>query len=116
MKLADVVERIDAVIAADNAAGGKLSDRSVSMTATGSTDTIRNWRRAVDAGKNGGATTPKIYAVATALGVSPSWLLTGEGDPTDSLPLQYHLLSPAHKAAVQTLIQGLLESQRDAER
>lgn len=114
MNIADVVARIKAVIDADKAAGGKLSERAVSMAATGSTDTIRNWRRAFEAGKDSGATTPKVEAVAEALGVSPTWLLTGEG-AEDEFPDQYRLLSPANKAVAQATIRALLEAQRAEE-
>jgi hypothetical protein len=79
MDMNAILERISARIDEMNAEGIRTSFASVSKTATGSPDTIRNWQRAVASGKRGGATTTKIGEIARALRVSPDWLLTGEG-------------------------------------
>ena len=57
-----------------------LTDAAVSRTATGSTDTIRNWRRQVNDGKNPGASTTKLIPIAAALQTNLTWLTEEIGD------------------------------------
>ena len=68
-----IAERIDEL----KAAGRQVSERSISVEATGSPDTIRNWRRSLQSGRESGATTVKLQQVAKALGVTPEWLMVG---------------------------------------
>jgi hypothetical protein len=72
MDLAAILRRIDQRIAAL-----KTTDRAVSLRATNSADTIRNWRRRVAEGDGGGASTRTLTKVADALEVSPQWLING---------------------------------------
>lgn len=74
-----IITRIQLRIDQMNEAGAKTSERAISKAATGSSDTIRNWRRGLGADKAAGATLTKLGQVAKALNVSPDWLLTGEG-------------------------------------
>ncbi len=60
-----------------------LTHTEASRTATGSTDTIRNWRRAAAEGKTTGATQDKLEAVARVLHTKFLWLTTGVG-PEDA--------------------------------
>lgn len=84
MEMTDVIERIDARIAELVAQGKRVSERSISVAATGSPDTIRNWRRAALTGKVAGATTIKMQQVAEALGVTVDWLMMGEPGVDDA--------------------------------
>lgn len=52
--------------------------RSVSLAATGSPDTIRNWKRSQKDGKNASMRHANLQAVANALEVDLHWLMTGE--------------------------------------
>lgn len=99
MNITDVLIRIDERLAEMKADGRGMSDRSLSLEATGSTDTIRNWRRqAKDAKPTAGANIATIAKVAKALNVSADWLLTGEGDR--SLP-QNQIISEIIQALPQ---------------
>jgi len=60
----DVLNAIDAYQAQH-----PLTDAELSRLATGSPDTIRNWRRAHRAGKNAGAHVRKLQAVGRVIGV-----------------------------------------------
>ncbi|WP_090848764.1 hypothetical protein [Paracoccus alkenifer] len=81
MNITDVLIRIDERLAEMKVDGRGMSDRSLSLEATGSTDTIRNWRRqATGAKPTAGANIATIAKVARALNVSADWLLTGEGE------------------------------------
>ncbi len=57
-----------------------MSAAEASRKATGSTELIRNWKRAVKAGKDVGATTTSLLPLATVLKTTPAWLVDGEGD------------------------------------
>lgn len=81
MNMKEILQRIQARIDEINEGGAGTSERAISMAATGSPDTIRNWRRGAESGKPRGATITKISQVAEALEVSPDWLLTGENPP-----------------------------------
>lgn len=63
VELIDVLKMIDEHEAATGEKAAKLSRR-----ATGSPDTIRNWKRAVAAGKSAGASTRTLQAVIEAIG------------------------------------------------
>lgn len=84
--MVDVLRRIEEWIAAENATGRRMSPRALSLKALNSTDTIRNWIRARDAGKDIGANERSVSAIARAMEVSGEWLRTGEGSPTDVDP------------------------------
>jgi SOS-response transcriptional repressor LexA len=56
-----------------------LTHTEASRQATGSADTIRNWRRAAAEGKTTGATQDKLEAVAQVLHTKFLWLTTGNG-------------------------------------
>lgn len=64
IKLVDVLAAIDAYQTEN-----RISDTELSRLATGSTDTIRNWRRAVSEGRDAGAQTKKLQAVGRIIGV-----------------------------------------------
>lgn len=75
-----ILERIDRRIAAMKAAGLKrTSDRAISLLATGSADTLRSMRRAVEKGAQTGVSSETLHKFAPVLGTSPRWLLTEEG-------------------------------------
>jgi transcriptional regulator with XRE-family HTH domain len=108
MKMADILSRID-----QRRAELKLADRAISLKANGSTDLIRNWRRALAEGKtNSSANHANLDRVAQALGVSLEWLLSGDQAEEEkeirrlvsrlSAPLRHRLL---------TYAEGLLAAQ-----
>lgn len=72
MDMTDILKRI-----ADRISEMNSSERAVAMKATGSADTIRNWRRKATANEDSGATLTKLVAVAKALHVSPEYLISG---------------------------------------
>ena len=84
MEMIRVIERIERRIQDLAAQGRRVSERSVSIDATGSPDTIRNWRRSAATGKAAGASTVKLQQVADALGVSLNWLILGDEGADDS--------------------------------
>lgn len=43
-------------------------------------DAIRNMRRNIEAGKDGSVNVDTVVAIAHQLGISPGWLITGEGE------------------------------------
>ena len=57
-----------------------LTAAEVSRRATGSADTIRNWKRAAEKGGSGGATVTKLEPVARVLSTPVSWLMGGDGE------------------------------------
>lgn len=93
----DILSRIDK--SAKMRSGLSLSDAAVSLAATGgaSKDLLRNWRRAVASGKPVSARLESITAVAQALNVDETWLLTGQGSP-DALSEQEAALISAFRA------------------
>jgi transcriptional regulator with XRE-family HTH domain len=72
MKLLEILLRID-----QRQAELGLTDRALSVKATGSTDLIRNWRRTAADGKTASANHASLEKVAKALDVSLDWLLDG---------------------------------------
>ena len=72
MNMQDILSRID-----DRKEAVKKSDAQISTEATGSQDLIRNWRRAVKAGKEPGANFDSLNKVARILDVSYQWLVDG---------------------------------------
>ncbi|WP_152559572.1 S24 family peptidase [Paenirhodobacter enshiensis] len=93
MEMLDVLKRIEEWIAAQNEAGQRMSPRSLSLKALGTTDTIRNWIRSRDAGKPIGATERSVSAVARAMNVSGEWLRTGTGNMNDVDPPHVDMVS-----------------------
>lgn len=78
-QLAEILARIDQ---ARHLSDGKpLSHQAISNLATGKpkSDLIRNWRRAVNEGRETSARLDTLAAVAEVLGVSKEWLATGSG-------------------------------------
>lgn len=74
MDLKGILARIDEV---QRETG--LSDRALSLRATGSTETVRNWRRKTADALPGGAQTESLRRIAAALGVRAEWLIHGTG-------------------------------------
>lgn len=64
MDMKKILDRIDARRAELN-----LSDRQISLRAGQSQDLVRNWRRALAAGKDSGANAGSLAAVANVLGI-----------------------------------------------
>lgn len=74
----DILARIDQRISALKAADPRVSDRAISLQATGSPDTIRSLRRNIER-SGGGISTKTITRLATTLGTTTEWLLGGVG-------------------------------------
>lgn len=83
MDMIAIIGRIDSWAAAKKAAGEPVSDRKISIDATGSPDTIRNWRRAIDAGREAGANVDTLRKVAAGMKVPPEWLITGDSGDSE---------------------------------
>lgn len=62
------------------------TERAVSIEATGSADTIRNWRRRHDKGERFSMRIDSLNSVAAVLGVSSAWLATGNEDGEPEQP------------------------------
>lgn len=77
MDMAKVLRMIDERIEALG-----TTDAAVSFEATGSKDTIRNWRRAVRDGKRVGANTQKLESVGRVLGIDLAFEAAKQ-DPVD---------------------------------
>lgn len=56
-----------------------MKPATASRLATGSPDLIRNWERGVREGKNPGASTNTLSALASVLGTNVPWLVDGTG-------------------------------------
>jgi SOS-response transcriptional repressor LexA len=56
-----------------------MTATEASMAATGSKDTIRNWKRSAEKGGEVGAAHRKLEAVADVLGTNVTWLTDGVG-------------------------------------
>lgn len=74
-----VLDRIRTRLAATG-----MSESAAARAATGSPDTIRNYRRDVKAGKDRSFNTGNLQALARVLQTTEQWLLTGEGAETAS--------------------------------
>ncbi len=81
MNNSDIIERLRARMAELG-----VKPQTVSMQATNSTDTVRNWLRHHDEGKRFTMRPDKLAAVADALGVTYSWLLFGSDEASDATP------------------------------
>lgn len=88
MDMNAVLDRINAVRKEKN-----LSEAGLGVAAELSDSTIRNWRRKAEKGEPFSANASTLAKLATYLGVTYEWLVTGEGegfyDPTgayDDLP------------------------------
>jgi len=79
--LKDVVTRIESRLEAKGLSAAKASE-----SAGLSRDAIRNLQRSVQEGRDAGASTRTITALASVLDVSPAWLLTGNGTPDARMP------------------------------
>jgi hypothetical protein len=101
---ADILTRIDSRIAVRKANGSNFSDRSISLEATGSADTIRSIRRGVADGTQNGISTETLRKLAGPLGTTSDWLLTGRGiEDIDELPIS---LWPPHIESSDVLPDG----------
>ena len=81
MDMKALVQRIDQRLEALG-----LSAAEVSTRATGSPDTIRNWKRAAARGIKRGATVQKLEPIARVLGTKVSWLTASDaGDSVDEV-------------------------------
>lgn len=74
-----ILGRIDKRLKALKAEGRNATDRSISLEATGSPDTIRSIRRNLLAGSQRGISTETIRKLAPPLETSPEWLGNGIG-------------------------------------
>ncbi|MDF1606982.1 helix-turn-helix transcriptional regulator [Hoeflea sp. YIM 152468] len=101
--LKDVVTRIEAQLELKGLSASKASE-----AAGLSRDAIRNLQRAVHDGKEAGASTRTITALATVLEVSPAWLLTGQGPETTESPADGS--DPDHTLFTETEIRTAIES------
>lgn len=78
MTMKDILKRIS-----DRSAQLGLTDNALSLRAGLSRDGIRNWRRRTEGGEEAGATVTALAGVASALGVSETWLIHGIGEGPD---------------------------------
>lgn len=67
--MVDMMDVLKAIDAYQATAERSVTDAELSRRATGSSDTIRNWRRAVRDGKDAGAHVKKLLAVGRVIGV-----------------------------------------------
>lgn len=92
MKIRDLTARIWARLETKG-----LSAAEASRRATGSADTIRNWKRAADKGDDVGPGIKNLAAVAEVLGTNVPWLMDGigpEDGPANALvPIEAPLLT-----------------------
>lgn len=95
-----------------------LSDRALSIRATGSADLIRNWRRAAALGKPAAANTKSLTDIAAALNVSLE-AIVGQ-DPVLSpeeaeMLAMYRQLTPADVETANGLLRVLVERSANRE-
>ncbi len=83
MNMQEILTRIDERLAATG-----LSDAKASFAATGSKDTIRNWRRALRDGREVGATTGSLAKLADVLDCQLPWLVGGDAEAAASVGLR----------------------------
>lgn len=83
MNMQEILNRIDERLAATG-----LSDAKASSMATGSKDTIRNWRRAIDRGQEPGATIGSLGKLADVLQCQLPWLVGGSLDTSENVSLR----------------------------
>lgn len=74
-----ILKRVHRRLAALKVAGQSMSDRSLSLAATGSADTLRSIRRNVAKGSQRGISTETIEKLAGPLKTTGEWLLSGNG-------------------------------------
>jgi hypothetical protein len=74
-----ILRRIDKRLAALAANGEKLTDRSLSLAATGSPDTLRSIRRNMVIGSQRGISTETIIKLAPKLKTTVEWLINESG-------------------------------------
>lgn len=100
------------------------TEAEVSRRATGSPDTIRNWRRRAKQSDDPGVSVKKLEAVAEELGVTPRWL-QGEGSEDyderqkrrDELLAMFDGLPNDHwEALALQSVRGVAETASEAER
>jgi len=75
----DILKRIDKRLKTLNSDGVKLSDRALSIAATGSPDTMRSIRRNVGNGTQHGISTDTLTKLAPHLQTTAEWLMSGAG-------------------------------------
>lgn len=77
-----ILNRIDKRLAALKRDGRPMSDRALSLAATGSPDTVRSIRRNMESGSQRGISTETIIKLAPKLETSVEWLINGTGAET----------------------------------
>jgi len=102
MNMREILRRVDIRLAkvGKTAAGA-------SREATGSPDLIRNWRRAVQAGKNPGASTLTLSKLAVVLKTNVPWLTEEVGDENS---LETSLMFVREVPLVSWISAGVLSS------
>jgi len=110
MNMQEVLARIDerrAVVVSET--GKRLSDRALSMQSGLSGDAIRNWRRAVAAGKDAGANADSLRQIAATLGVSETWLIHGSESPQSAPAIDQDLLDEDGRRLLQDYFAFLMQ-------
>ena len=97
----------------------ETSEAAVSKASTGSTDTIRNWRRRVKKGETPGASTLTLQPIADTLNVPLDWLLgngpddlaeyLSDGDDEVRFMRLYRRLGPKGKTAALRQVSALVD-------
>lgn len=75
----EILKRVDKRLETLNSHGEKLSDRALSIAATGSPDTMRSIRRNVGNGTQHGISTDTLTKLAPHLHTTAEWLMSGAG-------------------------------------
>ena len=83
MNMQEILTRIDERLAATS-----QSASAASSAATGSPDTIRNWKRALKDGREPGATIGSLAKLADVLQCQLPWLIGGSLDPASAMNLR----------------------------
>lgn len=118
MDMHKILARIDARIAEMG-----TNPSAVSRKATGSPDTIRNWKRRADRGEMPGASTVTLQPIADALDVPLDWLigngpdsleeyLGSDGDRAKLMKI-YDRLDPRARAVALRQISALVQSEEE---
>jgi len=97
----------------------ETTESAISKAATGSTDTIRNWRRRVKKGETPGASTLTLQPIADALNVPLDWLLgngaddlaeyLSDGDDEVKFTRLFRRLGPKGRAAALRQVSALVD-------
>lgn len=96
-----ILKRIDERLAELKEAGKPITDRALSIKATGSADTLRSIRRNIREGRQRGISSQTIGRIARVLGVTVQWLLDEPDAPDDHLESEA-ILQGADRPTVRT--------------